>query len=105
VSLVVAGSARSSRRARLHPMVSALIIAFAIRWLSFYVSNGSKNDANFVPLVYLVPIGSGLIAIFMLATNRQLRMPSFVANFAGHWMNRAERRLARVTAGKGSGSP
>jgi lipopolysaccharide export system permease protein len=105
VSLVVAGSARSSRRARLHPMVSALIIAFAIRWLSFYVSNGSKNDANFVPLVYLVPIGSGLIAIFMLATNRQLRMPSFVANFAGHWMNRAERRLARVTAGKGSDSP
>ncbi|MBT9368450.1 LptF/LptG family permease [Rhizobium sp. CSW-27] len=98
ISLVVAGNARSSRRARLHPMVLALILAFALRWLSFYIVNLTKTSAAAVPFVYLVPGAFGVVCIVMLMTNRQLRMPPVIANLTGHWMNRAERGLRQMAS-------
>lgn len=103
ISLVVAGNARSSRRARLHPMVLALILAFALRWLSFYIVNLTKTSAAAVPFVYLVPGAFGVVCIVMLMTNRQLRMPPVIANLTGHWMNRAERGLRQMASGAKEG--
>ena len=106
ISLVVAGNVRSSRRTRMHPMVLALILAFALRWLSFYIVNLTKTNAAMVPLVYLVPAAFGAICVVMLMTNRGLRLPSFLANHTGRWMNKAESGLRQMASGsKGGGQP
>lgn len=97
ISLVIAGGARSSRRARLHPMVSALILCFALRWLTFYITNMTKNTASAVPLVYAVPAAFGLAAIYMLATNRQPAMPRFISRPLGLISSNIRNRLRRST--------
>ncbi|MGF9692732.1 LPS export ABC transporter permease LptF [Rhizobium sp. 0TCS1.26] len=104
LSLVVTGGARSSRRARLHPMVVALAICFALRWLTFYVTNLSRNNYSITPLIYGVPIAFGLLAIFMLATNRQLTMPSLLTDFTGRWVGKARNRLVNGASGPKGGT-
>lgn len=103
ISLVVIGGARSSRRARLHPMVAALSISFGLKWLTFYVTNLSKNNAAVVPLVYGVPIAFAALAILMLATNRQLSLPGFVSAFMARCWDGVHRRLIRARGAEGSG--
>ncbi len=66
ISLVIAGDARSHREARLHPMVSALTIAFALRWADFYAANQIENAPYFIGVLYAVNIGAALIAIALL---------------------------------------
>lgn len=79
ISLVIAADARSHREARLHPMVAALITAFMLRWLGFYFTNQVKQNAVFIPFVYAIPLISGAIALYLLATGRKLRLPSVLA--------------------------
>ncbi|WP_117194170.1 LPS export ABC transporter permease LptF [Rhizobium terrae] len=88
ISLVIAGNTRSHRQTRVHPMIYALFAAFAIRWLGFSATNLVERHAVYVALPYAVPVLSSLVAIFMLATNRQFSMPAFIA-----------RRISRVNAG------
>ena len=99
ISLVVASDARSHREARLHPMVAALVTAFMLRWLGFYVTNQVKQNAAFIPLVYAVPFVSGAIAVFMLATGKKLRLPSAVSRATA----RLQKALPKNTATPGSG--
>lgn len=75
VSLVVAGSSRSHRQARVHPMIYALIIAFGLRWLGFSATNLTERSPSYVPLVYTIPLITIVVSAYMLATNRQLHMP------------------------------
>ncbi len=75
VSLVVAGSSRSHRQARVHPMIYALVIAFGLRWLGFSATNLTERSPSYVPLVYAIPIVTIAVSAYMLATNRQLQMP------------------------------
>ncbi|WP_313601766.1 LptF/LptG family permease [Rhizobium sp.] len=75
VSLVVAGSSRSHRQARVHPMIYALLIAFGLRWLGFSATNLTERNPSYVPLVYAIPLITVVGSAYMLATNRQLHMP------------------------------
>lgn len=79
ISLVIAADARSHREARMHPMVAALITAFMLRWLGFYFTNQVKQNPIFIPFVYAIPVLSGTVALFLLATGRKLRLPSVLA--------------------------
>jgi lipopolysaccharide export system permease protein len=100
ISLLVAGNTRSHRQARLHPMVYALMIAFALRWLGFSVTNLSERNAAYVPLIYAVPLITSAIVIFMLATNRQLQMPGFIGR-ALSGLSRSLRGRIAPTSGPG----
>jgi lipopolysaccharide export system permease protein len=95
VSLVVAGSSRSHRQARVHPMIYALVLAFALRWLGFSVTNLTERSAAYVPAVYAVPLVTSAIAIYMLATNRQLHMPRFCTRGVSRLGGLMRRRLTR----------
>lgn len=101
IALVISGDARSHREARLHPMVAALIAAFVLRWLGFYVTNQVKQNAAFIPLVYAVPGISGALALFVLTTGKKIRLPSFVANGIGRMR---QSLTSRMPTGKGSSS-
>lgn len=99
ISLVAAADVRSHRQARLHPMVSALAIAFLLRWLGFYVTNQAKQNDSFIALVYAVPVVSGLIATGMLVSGRKIRISETVARLA----SRIRRRFSR--GGSSDGTP
>ncbi|MCV9965835.1 LPS export ABC transporter permease LptF [Pararhizobium sp. BT-229] len=75
IALVVSADARSNREARLHPMVRALLISLVFRWATFYAANNAEDSRVFIPLMYLIPILTGFLAIRQLAGNRRLSMP------------------------------
>lgn len=76
VALVVSVDARSHREARVHPMVTALIAAFAIRWLVFYAGNAAEHSAYFIPLMYLIPVAVAGLALQLLMRHKSLDLPA-----------------------------
>ncbi len=101
ISLLIAGSTRSHRQARLHPMVSALIIAFILRWAGFYLINLTARNSMYVPLVYLLPLGVIAGSIVMLATNRQLSMPAIVSRTITKVTRAIQAKFAGLRGSKG----
>lgn len=75
VALVVSVDARSHREARVHPMVTALLAALAIRWLFFYAANAAEHSAYFVPLMYLIPAAVAGLALQLLMRHKSLDLP------------------------------
>ncbi|WP_457582769.1 LPS export ABC transporter permease LptF [Ensifer canadensis] len=75
IALVFCSDARSHREARVHPMVSALGSALVIRWMTFYAGNSAEDSVWFVPLMYVVPLATGALAIHQLVSNRRLDIP------------------------------
>ena len=103
ISLVIAGDARSHREARLHPMVSALTIAFALRWADFYAANQIENAPNFIGVLYGINIISALIAIVLLFRNRKMTMPVSIRNRLSNWRQKVQDRMP-ATPGNSNGS-
>jgi len=103
VSLVVAGSSRSHRQARVHPMIYALIIAFGLRWAGFSVTNLTERNTSYVPLVYAVPLVTIAVSTYMLATNRQLYMPRMITRSIGRINGMLLRRL-KISSNSGGGA-
>jgi len=58
-----------------HPTISAVGAALVIRWMTFYAGNSAEDSIWFVPLMYLVPLMTGALAIRQLASNRRLDIP------------------------------
>ncbi|WP_047464750.1 LptF/LptG family permease [Rhizobium rhizogenes] len=104
ISLVIAGDARSHREARLHPMVSALTIAFALRWADFYAANQIETAPYFVGILYAINIGATLIAIFLLFRSRRMTMPVSIRNRFGSWRQKIQERLPTPGSSNGSGA-
>lgn len=99
ISLMICGDARSHREARLHPMASALLMSLTIFWASNYVTSLVETSAAFVPLQYLVPLGSGAVAAFMLATNRSPRLPRAISTLVSKAITLTQKRLGTGTGG------
>ena len=75
VAFMIAGNTRSHRETGASPVAIAFAVAFALRWLSFYLSNSSVADAELTPLLYAVPIGTGIFAyIFIYQAQRLSRL-------------------------------
>ena len=93
IAFAIAGSARSHREARLNPLVLSLIIAFFLRWLSFYAANSTETSIAAVPFVYLSPLTAGGGAAFVLATGKTPRMPAIVHDRLSALRRAIEQRL------------
>ncbi|WP_037153417.1 LptF/LptG family permease [Rhizobium freirei] len=105
ISLVIAGDARSHREARLHPMVSALTIAFALRWADFYAANQIDSNPRFVGVLYAINIISAVVAIALLLRNRKMTVPLTIRNRLSSWRQRIQDRLPTAPGGpNGSGA-
>lgn len=105
ISLVIAGDARSHREARLHPMASAMTIAFALRWADFYAANQIETTPYFVGVLYGINIAAALIAIFLLFRSRRMSMPASIRNRFGAWRQRIQDRLPTIPgSSNGSGA-
>ena len=104
IALVVSGDARSHREARMHPMITALLTALFVRWLSFYASNSAEESAYFIPVMYLIPLLTAALAIRYLARNKSLDIPMTFGERIGELRGRL---LSRLTGrgSVGSGAP
>jgi lipopolysaccharide export system permease protein len=102
ISLVIAGDAKSHREARLHPMVSALVIALLLRWLAFYGANKVENNSSYVYLMYATPLVSSAIASVMLFRQKQTRKRSAIHRFIDTGFAAVQARLSALR-GKSSG--
>lgn len=99
VSLMMSGDARSHREAHLHPMASALLLSLAIFWASNYVTSLAETSGAYIPLQYLIPLGSGAAAVFFLATNRRPKLPRAFSALVQRAMSATEKRLGNGTGG------
>lgn len=89
ISLAIAGDARSHREARLHPMVSALVLAFAVRWATFYAANQIETKPIFIGILYALPLGIGAMAVASLVLHKRISLLGFI----GHWIAVGWRKL------------
>jgi len=102
ISLVIAGDARSHREARLHPMVSALTIAFALRWADFYAANQIENNPAFVGVLYGINIAAALIAIVFLMRRKRNTLSIPLRNrIMDVWLGLQERIMAATRRSPG----
>ncbi|WP_454848901.1 LptF/LptG family permease [Rhizobium binxianense] len=104
ISLAVAGDARSHREARLHPMVSALTIAFALRWAAFYAANQIDNNAIYIPVLYAIPIIASVIAVIFLSLHKRMVVPSSFGEKVGLLWKKIQDRLPRTADKTGGGA-
>ncbi|HVK91712.1 MAG TPA: LPS export ABC transporter permease LptF, partial [Mycoplana sp.] len=100
----VSVDARSHREARLHPMVTALIAAFAIRWAVFYAGNAAESSPYFVPLMYLLPIAVAALAVRMLMSHKSLELPASWRTRLLELRDRVAARLSRRSGATSTGS-
>ncbi|MEO9340515.1 LPS export ABC transporter permease LptF [Mesorhizobium sp. SB112] len=96
IGLAVAGDARSHREGRINPLITAVVIALFVRWLGFFTANQLQTAAYMTPLVYAVPIGSSLVCIWFIATNRTMELPISVAERIYALFGNARKRLSNV---------
>lgn len=75
IALAVAGDARSHREARIHPLITAICIALAVRWVSFFAEGKSKGEPSFAYMVYATPIVISLISLWFIRTQRTMELP------------------------------
>jgi lipopolysaccharide export system permease protein len=96
IGLAVAGDSRSFRESRVHPLLTTMTIAMAVRWGGFYFENKISKDASLTFGIYLVPLLASAVAIYFIATNRVMELPmSAIERVTGLW-NRARTRLQSV---------
>ncbi len=75
IALAVAGDARSHREARIHPLVTTISITLLVRWASFFAEGQAKSAPAFNYVMYAVPVGAALVAIWFIRTHRAMEMP------------------------------
>ncbi len=103
-SLVIAGDARSHREARMHPMIGALGLAFALRWAAFYVANQIDKSAIYIPILYAIPIVTSLVSIIFLNMHKRLAMPLAFRNRTSTLWKRAQKQMLTATSRTGGGA-
>ena len=93
IGLAVAGDSRSFREARIHPLLTTMSIATLIRWAGFFTVNQVTTDPTLTAAVYAVPIGGAALAIWFIATNRVLELPTSLTDRIGALWARLQRAL------------
>jgi lipopolysaccharide export system permease protein len=88
IALAVAGDAKSHREARIHPLITAIVICLVIRWLAFFAEGESKTTPAFGYLMYAIPILASLVSALFIRAQKTMELPM-------HWID-ACISLARV---------
>jgi lipopolysaccharide export system permease protein len=69
ISLAMAGAAHSHRERRLNPLISSLFIAFAYRWITFYLANRIENGVSGPGPLYAFLVITNLLMILVIWKN------------------------------------
>ncbi len=85
IALAVAGDARSFREARLHPIVTTMVIALLIRWVGFFSGTEAEKNPFFSFVLYAAPLLMIGLCAFFIFTNRVMELPT-------HWVEKLNAR-------------
>lgn len=99
LALIAAGDARSHREARISASFTAISLAFAVYWLGYFFAGKAETDIAYIPLLYILPCGLSAMLVFMLLTNRPLRLPP---KWTGFFYDMADSRRQRRSGTKGA---
>ena len=80
-------------------MASALIMALTLFWASNYVTSLAETSPGYNVLQYAIPLLAGGTAAFMLATNRQARLPKAFSAIVDAMIAMSRKRLGDGTGG------
>lgn len=75
IGLAVAGDSRSFREARLHPLLTTMTIALAVRWAGYFAAGRVSASPAFIPAVYAIPLVASAVATWFIATGRMMELP------------------------------
>ena len=75
IALAVAGDAKSHREARIHPLITAIVICLVVRWLAFFVEGESKAIPSFGYLMYAIPIAASLVSALFIRAQKTMELP------------------------------
>lgn len=75
IALAVAGDARSHREARIHPLLTAVVVALFCRWAGFFAESKTETNAAFAVAVYGTPLVFAAGATWFIATGRNFELP------------------------------
>ena len=93
IALAVAANPRSHREARIHPLVTAALIALVVRWLGFFTADRAQSAPGVGVLVYLVPAGAMAVAALFLLLNKPMELPLRTVERGLDMLRRLRRRL------------
>lgn len=96
IALAVAGDARSHREARIHPLLTALTIALAARWLGFFAAGKAQNSAAWTPAMYAVPLIFAAVPAWFIYSSRTMEPPAAWMETATGFVRRIGDRLILV---------
>lgn len=76
IVVAIVGQARSTRTGQTEALVMAFVVAAGLRLVGLALNNLSGSSPAFLPLVYVVPIGAGVLALMAIRRGRQMRAES-----------------------------
>ncbi|CAN7765046.1 LPS export ABC transporter permease LptF [Mesorhizobium sp. LjNodule214] len=111
IALAVAGDARSHREARIHPLITAIVIALFVRWLGFFAAGKADKVPQYAYMVFGVPIVASAIAGWFILSSRTMELPVAWADWMTNVASRASenwtalklRFAKRGASGQGAG--
>ena len=104
IALAVASTPRSARENRIHPLITATVIALFVRWLGFFFADQVQRSLVFAPVVYLVPLGAMLLCAVFLAADRSMELPTSLVERIGSRLRRWIDRLMLLRWGGREGA-
>jgi lipopolysaccharide export system permease protein len=75
IGIAVAGDARSHREARIHPLITASVIALVWRWAGYFTIEQLKTTPWMVIAAYASPIVPALMATWFIRNHRTMELP------------------------------
>jgi len=76
LALVSSGEAHSHREGRLWATITPLSLSLILYWFDEVVMDWSENDPAFLPLLYLIPLGSLIALSIIMARGGRLGLPA-----------------------------
>ena len=86
ITVYFLGRAHSNRHEQVWSVVTAVIIAFAIRGFGFFAADKSATSLVFSVLCYGVPIGGIILFAVLSATNWTFRAPKFLIEWSDRYL-------------------
>jgi lipopolysaccharide export system permease protein len=78
--LAYMSQAESTRNGRGLTIAAAVTLAFLIRMMGYYFGSVAEYNPFVTPLMYLLPIGTTLIAAYLVLRGIQLRVPEIISS-------------------------
>jgi lipopolysaccharide export system permease protein len=103
IALAVAGDPKSHREARIHPLITAIVICLVVRWLAFFAEGESKSFPSLGYLMYGIPILASLISVLFIRAQKTMELPMNWVDAAVALVRRIRDRAAVLRARSTSG--